>query len=211
MVAEVALTLVLLVEAGLLLRSFHSLQQVDAGFTPARVLSFRLELPWRKYATEEQQLAFYQSLEEKLRALPGVQGVGFGSQFPLGGGGWQPKFTIEGQPALPPHERPSMEVMVASPDYFRALGIRLLRGRYFTGEDLTATEKPASSFVRHGSGVISLLVLVLVWAKAGTRVLVIVSRLLFFTVEQNHRLYSPVELPASPGTIGTAISCSLNA
>jgi predicted permease len=136
MVAEVALTLVLLVGAGLLLRSFHSLQQVDAGFTPARVLSFRLELPWRKYATEEQQLAFYQSLEEKLRALPGVQEVGFGSQFPLGGGGWQPKFMIEGQPALPPHERPSMEVMVASPDYFRALGIRLLRGRYFTDEDL---------------------------------------------------------------------------
>jgi len=134
-VVEVALTLVLLVGAGLLLRSFHRLQQVDAGFTPERVLSFRLDLPQRKYATEEQQTAFYQSLREKLRALPGVQEVGFASQFPLGHDGWQTSFLIDGQPPPPPHERPSMEVTVASPDYFHALGLPLLRGRYFTEQD----------------------------------------------------------------------------
>ncbi len=134
-VSEVALTLLLLVGAGLLLRSFYRLQQVNAGFTHERVLSFRLDLPTRKYATGEQQIAFYQGLREKLRALPGVEEVAFASQFPLGGGNWQTHFFIEGQPAPPLNESPWMEVTAASPDYFRALGIRLLRGRYFTEQD----------------------------------------------------------------------------
>ena len=134
-VAELALTLVLLVGAGLLLRSFYRLQQVNAGFTHERVLTFRLDLPTRKYATGERQIAFYQSLIEKLRALPGAQAVGFASQFPLGHSGFQTPFLVEGQPPPRPNERPFMEYTLASPDYFRALGIRLLRGRYFTEQD----------------------------------------------------------------------------
>jgi putative ABC transport system permease protein len=134
-VAEVALTLVLLVGAGLLLRSFYRLQQVNPGFKYERVLSFLIDLPQRKYATEQQQTAFYKNLSEKLRGLPGVETVGFSSQIPLDNTGWQTTFLIEGRPALPPGERPSMEVTVASPEYFYALGIPLLRGRYFNEQD----------------------------------------------------------------------------
>jgi putative ABC transport system permease protein len=132
-VMEVALTLALLIGAGLLLRSFYHLRQVNTGFTPARALSFRINLTDRKYDTKERQLAFYQSLHEKLRALPGVEDAAFASQFPLGGRNWQTSFLIDGQPR--PQRLPSMELTVVSPNYFRALGIPLLRGRYFTEQD----------------------------------------------------------------------------
>ena len=134
-VAEIALSLVLLVGTGLLLRSFHRLQQVNAGFSTERVLSFRLDLSPQKYDGEDRQIAFFQSLQEKLKALPGAQEVGFASQVPLRSNGWQPQFAIEGQPTLPPSERPSMDLTVASPGYFRTMGIPLLRGRYFTEQD----------------------------------------------------------------------------
>jgi len=134
-VVEIALTLVLLVGTGLLLRSFHRLQQVNAGFSTERVLSFRLDLSPQKYDKEDQQIAFFQRLQEKLKALPGAQEVGFASQVPLRSNGWQPVFEIEGQPPRPPNERPSMDLTAASPDYFRTMGIPLLRGRYFTEQD----------------------------------------------------------------------------
>ena len=132
---EIALTLVLLVGTGLLLRSFHRLQQVNAGFSTEHVLSFRLDLSPQKYDKEDQRIAFFQSLQEKLKALPGVQEVGLASQVPLRSNGWQPQFAIEGQPPLPPSERPSMDLTAASPEYFRTMGIPLLRGRYFTEQD----------------------------------------------------------------------------
>jgi putative ABC transport system permease protein len=134
-VAEVALTVVLLIGAGLLLRSFSRLQQVNPGFRHEGVLSFSIDLPERKYATGEQQTAFYRSLHEKLSSLPGVDTVAFSSQLPLDHSGWQTTFLIEGRPAPPPGERPSMEVTVASTDYFNALSIPLLRGRYFNEQD----------------------------------------------------------------------------
>jgi len=99
------------------------------------VLSFRLDLPGRKYGTEDQQVSYYQRLTEKLRAMPGVQSVGVASQIPLDQNGWQTSFLVDGQPEPPIGERPSMEVTVASSDYFRAVGIPLLRGRYFTEQD----------------------------------------------------------------------------
>jgi predicted permease len=134
-IGEIALTLVLLVGTGLLLRSFHRLQQVNAGFSTERVLSFQLDLSPQKYDKEDQRIAFFQSLRERLKALPGVREVGFASQVPLRSRGWQPQFEIEGQPPLPPSERPSMDLTAASPDYFRTMGIPLLRGRYFTEQD----------------------------------------------------------------------------
>jgi putative ABC transport system permease protein len=132
-VAEVALTLMLLIGASLLLRSFYRLRQVNAGFTPERVLSFRINLPERKYGENEQKIAFYQRLHEKLSAAPGVADVAFGNQFPLGGRNWQTTFSIDGQQR--PRPAPSMEMSVVSPNYFHALGIPLLRGRYFTEQD----------------------------------------------------------------------------
>ena len=134
-VGEIALTLVLLVGTGLLLRSFHRLHQVNAGFSTERVLSFQLDLSPQKYEKEDQRIAFFQALREKLKVLPGVQEVGFASQVPLRSNSWQPQFAIEGQPPLPPSERPSMDLTAASPDYFRTMSIPLLRGRYFTEQD----------------------------------------------------------------------------
>jgi putative ABC transport system permease protein len=133
-VTEVALTLVLLVGAGLLLRSFYRLQMLNPGFVSERVLSFRINLPEQKYKTDEQYLAFYQRLDEKLRALPGVEGAAISSQFPLGGRNWQDSFRIEGKPR-DQHAPSSMEVTVVSPSYFHALGIPLLHGRYFNEQD----------------------------------------------------------------------------
>ncbi len=132
-VMEVALTLVLLIGAGLLLRSFYRLQQLDAGFVPERVLTFRIDLPERKYDAMEKRLAFYHSLHEKLRGLPGAEDVAFASQLPLAGRSMRISFHIDGQP----RERhpPSMELSMVGPNYFRALGIPLLRGRYFTEQD----------------------------------------------------------------------------
>jgi putative ABC transport system permease protein len=134
-VSEVALTLMLLVGAGLMLRSFHRLQSTDPGFSHERVLSFRLDLPRNKYPTNEQQIAFFQELTERLRALPGVQAAAFSSQIPLLQNGRQLSFTIEGQPEPAVGERPSMEVSTVSPDHFRVLGIPVVRGRSFTDQD----------------------------------------------------------------------------
>ena len=134
-VGEIALTLVLLVGTGLLLRSFHRLHQVNPGFSTDKVLSFQLDLSPQKYEKEDQRIAFFQGLREKLKVLPGVQEVGFASQVPLRSNSWQPQFAIEGKPPLPPSERPSMDLTAASPDYFRTIGIPLRRGRYFAEQD----------------------------------------------------------------------------
>src|SRR5262245_18891305 len=134
-VVEVALTLVLLIGAGLLIRSFYRLQQVNPGFVDEHVLSFSVSLPEQKYPDERQWLNFYQQVTQKLRALPGVQGVGVTSRVPMGGYDWQSGFRVVGQPPPPPGQGPSMEVTIAGPDYFRTVGIPLLRGRYFTEQD----------------------------------------------------------------------------
>jgi putative ABC transport system permease protein len=134
-VAEVSLTLLLLVGAGLLLRSFHRLQSVNPGFGYERVLTFRLGLPERRYQTLEQEVSFYERLLEKLRGLPGVIAASIASKLPLDANRWDTSFLIEGQPEPPPYQRPSMDVQLVGPDYFRTMGIPLLRGRTFTEQD----------------------------------------------------------------------------
>ncbi len=130
-VTEVALTLVLLIGAGLLLRSFYRLQQVNPGFVDEHVLSFRVSLPVQKYAHENQWLNFYQQVIEKLRAVPGVKEVSIASRVPMDGNNNANAFRVVGQPA----RARAMQVCFVSPDYFRTLGIPLLRGRYFTEQD----------------------------------------------------------------------------
>ncbi|MFN7943999.1 MAG: ABC transporter permease [Blastocatellia bacterium] len=134
-VAEVALTLVLLVGAGLLLRSFYQLQRVHPGFNTDHLLSFNVALPERRYATPDQQSDFALRLLERLRALPGVTQAAVSSGLPLGNNGWQTSFTIEGRPIPPPSEVPSMEACAVSPGYFEAMNIPLRAGRYFTAQD----------------------------------------------------------------------------
>jgi putative ABC transport system permease protein len=134
-IVEMATTLVLLVGAGLLIRSFYQLQQVNPGFSYDNLLSFSVSLPQKKYPDEQKQLAFYQQVVENLRALPGVKDVALSSGLPLGNNGWQTSFRIEGQPEPEPGQTPLMEACLASPDYFKALSIPLREGRYFTEQD----------------------------------------------------------------------------
>ncbi|MCW5558336.1 MAG: ABC transporter permease, partial [Verrucomicrobiae bacterium] len=134
-VAEVAVTLVLLIGAGLLLRSFHRLQTLDPGFHADRVLTFQVSLPPRKYEGADRILSFYQTLLERLRALPGVESASISLRLPLENSTRSTTYLVEGEPIPPPHERPFMNVQVAGPDYFRTLGTPLLRGRPFTESD----------------------------------------------------------------------------
>ncbi len=134
-VVEVATTMVLLIGAGLMIRSFYRLQNVNPGFSYENLTSFTVALPGRKYTTPEQRSQFFNRLVQDLRSLPGVQSVGAASGLPLGNNGWQTSFLVEGQPPPAPGDRPLMEACTVTPDYFRAMNIPLLHGRYFTEHD----------------------------------------------------------------------------
>src|SRR3954453_19652293 len=133
-VIEVTLALVLLGGAGLLARSFMQLAQVDPGFIPENATVLRLALPQKKYAQPEQQNAFANSLLERLKDLPGVQAVGITHSMPLVGD-YVLGFNIEGRPPIDPSDLPKTNYYSVTPDYLRAMGIRLVRGRMFTPQD----------------------------------------------------------------------------
>jgi len=133
-VSEVALALVLLGGAGLLARSFIQLARVDPGFNPENATTMRVSLPQNKYATPEQRIAFADALVERVKELPGVQAVGLTDSMPLVGD-YVLGFNIEGRPAVDRGELPRLNHAVVAPDYFRAMGIRLVRGRVFTPQD----------------------------------------------------------------------------
>jgi putative ABC transport system permease protein len=134
-VAEVATTLVVLIFAGLMIRSFYKLQQVNPGFSHDRLTSFSISLPSKKYATDEVVGSFYNRLLENIRALPGVESAAAASGLPLGNNGWQTSFVIDGQPEPPRDQIPLMEACLVTPDYFKAMNIPVLSGRAFTDND----------------------------------------------------------------------------
>jgi putative ABC transport system permease protein len=125
---EVSLTLVLLVAAGLLLKSFSKLIHVDPGFSADNLLVFDIGLP--PTADEAHNLAFYQQVTEKLEALPGVTRVGAISRLPMSGGNSSRDFNVVGQ-----QKSHSADIRIATPDYLRTMGIPLLRGRTFNQRD----------------------------------------------------------------------------
>ncbi|PYV24489.1 MAG: ABC transporter permease [Acidobacteria bacterium] len=134
--AELALALVLLVGAGLLIRTFIALSQVDLGLEPHNVLTMRIALLGPKYQERSRQTEFFRQLLQKLGSLPGVTSAAVidgGGLAPDGGNG--DAFMIVGRPVPPPSELPDAVFRVISPDYFRTMGIPLLRGRYFTEAD----------------------------------------------------------------------------
>jgi len=133
-VSEVALSLVLLVGAGLMIKSFVRLLEVDPGFDPDNVLTMSLALPVSKYAGGEQQAAFFQQTLERIKSLPGVQFAGVTTDLPLYGGS-STGFEVEGRAPSAPGGKPLTDYHSISPDYFRALGIRLVKGRQFTERD----------------------------------------------------------------------------
>jgi putative ABC transport system permease protein len=134
-VVEVATTLVLLIGAGLMIRSFYLLQKVNPGFSYEHLTSFSIALPEKKYPTSDVQAAFYKRLLENIRALPGVESAAAASGLPLGNNGWQMGFTVAGQPPPAIDQRPLMESCLVTPDYFQAMNIPVLRGRVFNDRD----------------------------------------------------------------------------
>ena len=133
-ISEVALSVVLLIGAGLLIRSFVRLQNVNPGFNPANLLIVNLSLPASKYSTPVSQRMFYRGLEEKIEHLPGVVSAGTVQSLPLFGGARTP-IAIEGRPLLPLPERDLSAFNQVSRDYFKTMGIPLLKGRYFDDRD----------------------------------------------------------------------------
>jgi putative ABC transport system permease protein len=133
-VIEVVFALMLLGGAGLLARSFMQLANVDPGFNPENATLLRLSLPQKKYALPEQQTAFADALLERVKVLPGVQAAGMTHSMPLVSD-YVLGFNIEGRPAIAPSDLPSTNYYTVTPDYFKAMGIRLIRGRVFTPQD----------------------------------------------------------------------------
>jgi putative ABC transport system permease protein len=134
-VVEVALALVLLVGAGLLVRSFARLLDVDPGFDPGRTITMRVSLPWAKYREGDRAGQFFDRFFQEVERLPGVQASGAVSFLPLTGVGAATTMTIVGQPALPRGQEPVTDVRVISHDYMKAMGIPLLKGRLFNESD----------------------------------------------------------------------------
>jgi putative ABC transport system permease protein len=142
-VTEVALALILLLGAGLLVRSFRQLTAIDLGFNRDNVLMARLNLPRSVYRTEEQTAAFHQQLVERVKALPGVESTGTINHTPLSGFGVIVFTGIEGQP--PPDQEKDLPLGVGavSPDYFRTLQIPLISGRVYDERDRADSPKVA--------------------------------------------------------------------
>ncbi len=139
-VTETALGLVLLVGAGLLIRSFLHLLATDPGFNPSHVLTFRVGLSDKSYP-EEKHIQFFDQLLARLNALPGAKGATAAFPLPLSGGNMQITFEIQGRPSKPGNV-PDARASVVEPDYFRTLEIPLLRGRLLTAQENQASAPP---------------------------------------------------------------------
>jgi predicted permease len=141
-VGEVALALVLLVGAGLLLHSFSRLLSVPPGFNPERALTLQLSLSDQKYPDNPRRVAFYNRVAERVAALPGVEAAGLSRALPLLGGAPDMFFRIPGRAN---HRQPGYSAIFdfCTSEYFRAMGIPLLRGRFFSAHEVTADARVA--------------------------------------------------------------------
>jgi putative ABC transport system permease protein len=134
-VAELALAVVLLVGAGLMLRSFASMRRIDTGFDAHNVLTMRVTLPFPRYRPAEFP-RFFEHTVDRVRTLPGVQSAGAVNALPFNELGPATGFTIVGQPIPPPGQQPVTDVRVADLGYFDSMRIPLLRGRWFSAREL---------------------------------------------------------------------------
>ena len=131
-VAEAALALVLLIGAGLMIRSVQRLQSVQPGFRAENLLTARLLLPGAKYSEDHQRIAFFKQLLERLETLPGVRSAGAINFLPLASPGAATTLHLQDRPVPPDGEEPVADVRVVSRSYFRTMGIPLLKGRNFS-------------------------------------------------------------------------------
>jgi len=132
-VLEVAFALMLLIGAGLMIKSFVRLQRVDPGFDPDNILALQISLPMSKYKEDPQLIAFYQQALERIKSLPGVANAGLTIALPSQGPAWTSDFTIEGR--SPEDYGKEVRHNVVSPDYFRTMRVPLASGRMFTDYD----------------------------------------------------------------------------
>jgi putative ABC transport system permease protein len=133
-VSQIAMAIVLLVGAGLLMKSLNKLLHVDPGFTTAHLLTFQTALPDKKYSNEASVVEFEQELRARLQVLPGVDSVATASSLPLTGAGGTSRFVLEGDPRRPEYEHEANGRDV-SPNYFSTMGIPLIAGRQFDDRD----------------------------------------------------------------------------
>jgi putative ABC transport system permease protein len=136
-VAEVALAVVVLIGAGLLMRSFLSLRTADPGFRADGLLTFRIPLQGSRYAAPERRIALFAQMAERISSLPGVRSVGAVNSLPLTGLGVGATFAVEGRPAPAPELRPMALLRTVTPDYFRTMKIPLLAGRELHAGDMS--------------------------------------------------------------------------
>ena len=137
--AEVAISLVLLIGAGLLINSFLRLRNVDPGFRRDNLLTMKIVLPEPKYEEMERRSAFYTNLIERVQSLAGVRSAAVTTNLPLYQQGNSISIEIEGQPAPPPGQEPIIVTRIVSPGYFDTMGIPLLRGRQLSEQDTGKT------------------------------------------------------------------------
>jgi len=148
-VSEVALALMLLIGAGLLMRSLSGLRAVDAGFDPSNTLTATIDIPNAKYPTENERNQFFDRVMANVRALPGVVSAALIDTLPLQGGSTQ-YVAVEGAPPMKESEMPVVAVRLTSPDYFKTSKIQFLAGRDFTDAD-NAFGRPAVVIISEGT------------------------------------------------------------
>jgi putative ABC transport system permease protein len=135
MVSEIALSLALLIGAGLLIKSFQRLLHTSPGFDPQRVLTAAVSLPEAQYTNDTQQIEFFRRAIERISNIPGVEAVGAIFGLPYSGDDISVAFTVEGQPDPGPGARPRAGARMITPDYIRTMGIPLIKGRLFNDQD----------------------------------------------------------------------------
>jgi len=138
-ISEVALALVLLVGAGLMLRTFQQLQAVDPGFDPHHLLTLEVAAGGKAYRTGPSRIRFFEQLRPRLEALPGVQSVSLINHLPVSGDIWTLGIIIYGRPDPPPGQQPTAAYRVVQPGYFATMKIPMLQGRDFDNHDIRDT------------------------------------------------------------------------
>ena len=135
-VAEVALSLILLMGAGLMIRSLHELQNVAPGFQSHGVLTMTAAVSMSKFSEPQQQIQFFDQVLQRVRELPGVESAGVADDVPLNNGGSHQPIQIEGQPVVAMADQPEVDVRMISPGYMRSMQTQILRGRDFNDGDV---------------------------------------------------------------------------
>jgi putative ABC transport system permease protein len=199
-VSEIALAVVLLVGAGLMLRSFGSLRRVNPGYNTSNVLTMRLQLPGTKYRDDAQRIGFFREAIARIQEVPGVQAAGAISYLPLSGLGAGTGFTIEGQPPPPPGHDYVVDVSVCDDGYFRAMNVPLKSGRFFSDREMQeksnvviVSESLARKYFPQGDALGKRLVIAMNRPNVPTEIIGIVGDVKFsdFTTEPHPTTYWP--------------------